>query len=854
MPALLPDSEGEAYSRPMTARVAIYDTTLRDGCQGTGISLSLHDKLAIAQALDELGMDYVEGGWPGANPKDTEFFVAIREKGLRHARVTAFGSTRHAGARTDEDPGLRTLLEAGTPTVAIVVKSWDFHVDTVLRTTLEENLAMVGDSVGFLRSQGREVVVDAEHFFDGYRANRDYALSVLQSAAGAGADWLVLCDTNGGSLPEQTSEAVADVVASFGPGVGIHAHNDGELAVANSLAAVRAGARQVQGTINGYGERTGNANLCSIVPNLVLKLDVECTVGGQLDGLTRLSRYVDDVANVEPNPRLPYVGSTAFAHKGGIHVHAIAADPRTYEHVDPAAVGNERHIVVSEQSGRSNVLVRAQELGLELDPQSDAAKRAAARIKELEARGFQFENAEASFDLLVRRAVEGYRPPFAPHGYVVDSRKGEGDEGSISTAAAEVVVGGEVLRGEATGLGPVDALEKALRRALIPAYPHLGLVGLRDFRATIARGREGTKGQIRVRLTAAAAEAEPWTTVASSSDLLHSSWLALADCLEYAIVTRAGIAPGHPELLPEAGMPVEELAAILRPDLGEQEREVLHTVAETDWTRSILDLDDEADRTLAARATALGVALFYNFGNFCAIAAHPRRESVVRVNLLKGRPENQVGSLTSTRDRFHRLFDWSQLPEGLEPDQVAALMDDFYALGPMGFRGPAAHDIPGQLTSLDEELRTCQVIAPGYRCPSNELLGAVLALTGEDFLFITSANVSGGVTGRVEAAHYDLRGMQDDFGTKDGIVLIGHRDEGAARASYPRHLPMSTSILAFHKLARADDGRPALVLERHGSLGVDDVRELVGRHGFGLVLGPGALERLPLRDQAPVEV
>ena len=816
----------------MGDRVTIYDTTLRDGCQGTGISLSLHDKLSIARKLDEFGIDYIEGGWPGANPKDSQFFVAVREEGLQRARVSAFGSTRHAGVGAENDEGLQLLLAPETPTVAIVAKAWDFHVDAVLKTTLDENLAMVSDSVAYLKANGREVVIDAEHFFDGYRANRDYALAVLLAAADAGADWLVLCDTNGGSLPGQITETVADAVAAFGSGVGVHLHNDGELAVANSLAAVGAGARQVQGTINGYGERTGNANLSSIVPNLVLKLGVECAAGDHLDRLTELSRYVDDVANVEPNVRLPFVGDAAFAHKGGIHVHAIATDPRTYEHLDPSAVGNRRHIVVSEQSGRSNVIARASELGLDVDPASPSAKAVVARIKELEEQGFQFEDADASFELLVRRAADEYRSPFEALAYAVDSRKGRDDDGSSSTASAEVGVGDEVLRGEATGLGPVNALEQAFRRALIPAYPHLANVSLTDFRSSIARNREGTRGQIRVRITGTAPGAERWTTVGSSADLLHSSWLALTDCLEYAIVTRAGIAPGHPELLPDAGKPIAELAAILQPELGAEDSEVLETVAATDWTQTKLDLADSGDRTVAAHATSLGVALFYNFGNFCAIAAHPRWDSVKRVNLLKGRPENQVGSLTSTRDRFERLFDWSLLPEGLERARVLALMDDFYALGPMGFRGPAAHHVPGHLTSLDDELRTTQIIGPGYRCPSNELLDDILACVGEDFLFITSANVSGGVTGRVEAAHYDLRGMQDDFGGKDGILLIGHRDEGAVRASYSRHLPMSTSILAFHKLARDETGKPALILERHGSLGVDDVRELAGKHGF----------------------
>jgi 2-isopropylmalate synthase len=832
----------------MADQVKIYDTTLRDGCQGAGISLSLGDKLAIARRLDEFGIDWVEGGWPGSNPKDAEFFAALREEPLRHARLSAFGSTRHADRRAEDDGNLRLLLEAETPTVAIVGKSWDFQVHAVLRATLEENLAMVSDSVGYLKAQGREVVLDAEHFFDGYRANRDYALAVLGAAADAGVDWLVLCDTNGGSLPERVADAVADVVRSFGTGVGVHTHNDGELAVANSLAAVGAGARHVQGTINGYGERVGNANLCSVIPDLVLKLGYACAAAEHLATLGELSHFVDDAANVTSNPRLPFVGFAAFAHKGGIHVHAVSSDPSTYEHVDPASVGNKRRILVSELSGRSNVVARGRSMGFTIDPDGSAARKVAAKIKELESAGFQFEDAEASFELLVRRADGGYRPPFEPLAYAVDSRKKAEDDGSHSVASAEVAVGGEVLRGEASGGGPVDALEQAVRRALVPAYPHLARIELTDFRAQIARGRDGARGPIRVRITGHAPERAPWTTVGSSADLLHATWLALADSLEYAVLTRAGVVAGHAEVAPrETGIPVEELAETLRPGLSGEDRGILGRLAETDWTTTKLDLADAADRAFAARATALGAALFYSFGNFCAIAAHPRLESVTRVNLLKGRPVNQVGSLTATRSRFHRLFDWTLLPEGLSQGAVLALMDDFFARGPMGFRGPAAPGIPGQLTSLDAETRTTQLIGPGHRCPSNELLDETLPQVDEDYLFITSANVSKGVTGRIEAAHYDLEGMQADFGNSDGIVLIGHADEPGVRASYPHHLPMSTSILAFHKLERDDGGRPALVLERHGSLGVDDVRAIVEQHGFGLVLAEGARERLPLR-------
>ena len=391
-----------------------------------------------------------------------------------------------------------------------------------------------------------------------------------------------------------------------------------------------------------------------------------------------------------------------------------------------------------------------------------------------------------------------------------------------------------------------------MRRALLPAYPQLAGVWLSDFRSQIAHGRDGERGAVRVRITGRTAGAKPWTTVGSAPDLLHASWLALADCLEYAVLTRAGVSSAVEARLRATAIPLTELAALLRPELGEPDRAVLRTLEETDWAQTTLDLGEPADRELAAHATALGAAVFYSFGNFCAIAAHPDKRSVVRVNLVKGRPENQVGSVTTTRDRFDTLFDWSLLPDGLSREQVLALIDDFYELGPMGFRGPAAPGIPDHVTSLDGETRTTQQIGPGYRCPSNELLDDVLARAGVDYLFITSANVSSGVTGRVEAAHYDLRGMQEDFGESDGIVLIGHRDEAAARASYPRHLPMSTSILAFHKLARDESGRAALILERHGSLDVDDVRELVAKHGFGLVLADGARERLPMRDAAMV--
>jgi 2-isopropylmalate synthase len=517
------------------SRVYIYDTTLRDGCQAAGISLSLQDKLKIARRLDELGFDYIEGGWPGSNPKDEQFFAAIRETPLRHARVTAFGSTRRAGIRADEDANLRLLIDAATPAVALVAKSWDFHVRAVLRTTLPENLAMIADSVRYLKAHGREVIYDAEHFFDGYRANPEYALATLRAAAEAGADWLVLCDTNGGSLPEQVAAITCAALEEFGPIVGIHTHNDGELAVANALAAIRVGARHVQGTINGYGERTGNCNLCSVIPNLVLKMGDTCAAGEHLDRLTELSRYVDEIANQVPNRRLPFVGAASFSHKGGIHVHAIMAHPSTYEHIDPALVGNERHILISELSGKSNVLERAQQLGLSVDKDSPAVRAVVQRIKELEAQGFQFEDAEASFELLVRRTAEDYRPPFELLDFVVLSEK-RGEADILAEATVKLRVQGEVLHTAAEGNGPVNALDRAMRKALLPVYPRLAGVTLTDYKVRVLEADAGTAAAVRVWIQTTGPDGATWMTVGSSTNVIQASWFALADSLEYALV------------------------------------------------------------------------------------------------------------------------------------------------------------------------------------------------------------------------------------------------------------------------------------------------------------------------------
>lgn len=515
-------------------RVFIYDTTLRDGCQAAGISLSLHDKLKIARRLDELGIDYIEGGWPGSNPKDAQFFEALLAAPLRQAKVTAFGSTRRAGGRVDDDVNLRLLIEAGTPAVALVAKSWDYHVETVLRTTLIENLAMISESVRYLKAQGREVIFDAEHFFDGYRANQAYALAVLHVAAEAGADWLVLCDTNGGALSSQVTAVVRSVLSELGPMIGIHTHNDGDLAVANTLAAVDAGARQVQGTVNGYGERTGNANLCSIIPNLVLKMGYQCAIGEQLTQLTALSHFVDEVANVVPNRRLPFVGAASFAHKAGIHAHAVAIDARTYEHIDPVRVGNERHVLISELSGRGNVLEKARQFGLELDKESPAVRAVVARIKELESQGFQFEDAEASFELLVRRTTPEYRPPFELLDFVVLSEK-RGPAEIVAEATVKLRVNNEVLHTAAEGNGPVNALDQAMRKALLPVYPELAAVTLTDYKVRVLETDAGTAAAVRVWIQTTGPDGLNWYTVGSATNVIQASWLALADSLEYAL-------------------------------------------------------------------------------------------------------------------------------------------------------------------------------------------------------------------------------------------------------------------------------------------------------------------------------
>ena len=530
---------------PMTtpdgAAVTLYDTTLRDGTQGENITLSLADKLRVARMLDEYGFPFIEGGWPGSNPKDIEFFAAARRERWQHAKLAAFGSTRHRANRPEDDPNLRELVAAETPVVTIFGKSWLLHVVEVLGATPAENLDMIADSVAFVADRGREAVYDAEHFFDGYRADRDYALSTLRAARQAGARTLVLCDTNGGTLTGELVEIVGDVRSSLegdadAPAItwGIHTHNDAELAVANSIAAVQAGVRHVQATINGYGERCGNANMVSILANLALKTADELVPagGGDLAALTQLSRAVAEIANQVPNDYQPYVGRSAFAHKGGVHGAAVAKVERSYQHVDPGAVGNAGRLVVSELGGKANTEIRARQLGHELEGLVDA-RELSKLIKQLEHEGLAFEGAEASFELLIRRHAKDYAAPFRIVDYTVLVEQRSGRE-LLAEATVKVEVAGEVLHTAADGNGPVNALDGALRKALRAFYPVLDGVHLVDYKVRILDGTTATAARTRVIIDSQDGSTT-WSTMGSDTNIIAASAQALADSLEYAI-------------------------------------------------------------------------------------------------------------------------------------------------------------------------------------------------------------------------------------------------------------------------------------------------------------------------------
>ncbi|HEV2358296.1 MAG TPA: citramalate synthase [bacterium] len=522
---------------PNAGRIALYDTTLRDGTQGAGITLSADDKLRIAEHLDAFGVDYIEGGWPGSNPKDMEFFERARGRAWRHARLTAFGSTRRPGTYAEHDENLNLLLAAGTPAAALFGKSWDLHVREALRTTPEENLAMIEESVRFLRSRGIEVVYDAEHFFDGWRANPDYALATLRAAERAGASVVVLCDTNGGRLPREIQAGVAAARRAVEGPLGIHAHNDGELGVANTLVAVDAGCVHVQGTINGIGERCGNANLVSIIPNLQLKMGYRCVAEDQIVRLGEVSRYVAELANMAADEYQPFVGMNAFAHKGGVHVSAVMAHPPTYEHIAPEAVGNARRVVVSDLSGRANVLYKAKEMGIDLSRDRPEIREILAELKRLEHEGYQFEAAEASFELLMRRIMGQHRPSFALLGLRVTVEK----RGGVCAAEAtiRVAVDGQEEHTAAEGDGPVHALDRALRKALGRFYPAIQRVRLTDYKVRVLNADAATAARVRV-LIQSTDGVRTWGTVGVSENVVEASWQALVDSLEFVLLREPG--------------------------------------------------------------------------------------------------------------------------------------------------------------------------------------------------------------------------------------------------------------------------------------------------------------------------
>ncbi len=532
------------------AHIVVYDTTLRDGTQGEHVSLSLEDKLRIARRLDEFGIDYIEGGWPGSNPKDSEFFARARDLELRRATLVAFSSTRRAGVRAEDDESLRTLIEAHTPAATIFGKSWTLHVTEALRTTLDENLEMIRSSIALLKAEGREVIYDAEHFFDGYAADAEYALETLAAAADGGASWIVLCDTNGGMLPWDVERIVREVRAAGHERLGIHVHNDAGTAVATTLAAVRAGATHVQGTINGVGERCGNVDLCPVIAGLALKLGHEMTCSPNLDQLTSLSAYLYDVANLVPIDNQPYVGRSAFAHKGGVHVSAMMRDERTYEHIDPATVGNLRRVLVSELAGRSNLYSVAAEMGISLDDQAPAVQRVVQMVKELEHQGYQFEGADASLELLLRRQLGLWEPRFTLKSYRVTVGH-RGSREPRADATVHLAVGDAEEHTAAEGDGPVHALDRALRKALQPFYPEVQQIHLTDYRVRVLDGRQGTGTQVRV-LIESADEHGSWTTVGVSPNVLEASWEALADSIEYGLARQSGAVrvPGQASAVP----------------------------------------------------------------------------------------------------------------------------------------------------------------------------------------------------------------------------------------------------------------------------------------------------------------
>jgi len=532
-------------------RVHVFDTTLRDGCQAEGVTFSVKDKLRIAQRLDDLGIAYIEGGWPNpTNPRDLDFFRCARELQLKQAKLTAFGSTRRARVAPEDDDNLRTLIEADTPSVAIFGKSWNLHVTEVLRVELDQNLRMIEDSVRFLAGQGREIIYDAEHFFDGYEADAAYALETLQAAERGGAACLVLCDTNGGTMPTRLAAIIGAVKSNVQTPFGIHCHNDAGMAVANSQVAVELGASHVQGTFNGYGERCGNANLCTVIPNLELKLGVQCLPPGKLAELTSVSRFINELAALPDDSRQPYVGASAFAHKGGMHVDAVLKCPRSFEHVEPGTVGGRRRVLLSDQSGGSTIMAKLGAAAVEAESDALMSRLLEIRpglkksdpevrgmltaVKNLEHQGYQFEAAEGSFVLLAKRILTDYHTPFELRGFHVSVVSRE-DAQTFAEATVRVRVDGREEHTAASGTGPVNALDKALRKALVPFYPELAHVRLTDFKVRVLERTEGTAAKVQVLIESSDGE-ETWGTVGAHTDIIAASWQALVDSMEYALL------------------------------------------------------------------------------------------------------------------------------------------------------------------------------------------------------------------------------------------------------------------------------------------------------------------------------
>lgn len=518
----------------MQTKIIAYDSTLRDGAQAQGVSFTVEDKLKIVKKLDDLGIGYIEAGNPGSNPKDLVFFERVASLALKHAKIIAFGSTRKIGIKVSEDKNLQSLLSANTQAVAIFGKSWDYQVTDILRTTLLENLNMISDTIAHLKQQGKEVVFDAEHFYDGYKANADYAMQTLQAAVDAGADVLCLCDTNGGTFPDEVFKITQIVAQRFKTDIGVHCHNDCEMAVANSIAAVQAGAVQVQGTINGIGERCGNANLCSIIPNLQLKLGLDCIPQSQMAELTTVARFINEVANVPFNEKAPYVGNDAFSHKGGMHIDAVSKNPISYEHINPNEIGNTRHILVSEVAGRSALLNKIQAIDPTLTKESEETKCVLEHLKALEHEGYQFENAEHSFDVRVRKLLGKHQPYFTLEKYNVSIEEpSHGKKNSIATIS--FLVNGQPTTATEVGDGPVNALDKAMRKALCGFYPSIKDVRLSDYKVRVLDSNLATAAKVRV-IIESSDQHGSWATIGVSTDITEASWMALQDAIEYKLM------------------------------------------------------------------------------------------------------------------------------------------------------------------------------------------------------------------------------------------------------------------------------------------------------------------------------